>query len=181
MTSKELKRRDEITQKLVFARAYVMNGGDVESAAMIAFDASEREALRKGIAMRNDPQVAEEIDLLTEYIKPNVEVMHSRMLVELARIALSDIRNALDPETGAILPPKSWDDRAAAAIESLTQKASGDLTLKVANKTRAIEMYMRHLGMFKEDNEQQVPDPVADLLSYLSNGGSKPLPAIAND
>lgn len=161
-----------LERKLAFARAFFVCADAARAAREVGY--TKAKAAMVGGDLLADPVVTDELERLDALHAAHI---NRRMLVELARLALVDVRDLLNPVTGAPLPPGKWPDHAAAAVESVTTKVDGSITIKVASKSRSLETYMRHLGMFERDNRQKT-DPLADLLKTLHSGAAEPLPAI---
>lgn len=99
------------------------------------------------------------------------KITADRVLRELGKIAFSDIRNiATWTETGvAFVPSEEIDDMTAAAVQEVSEKSTYvagkkkdeeglvNVTMKVKmhDKVRALEMCARHLGMFKDDADDE--------------------------
>lgn len=109
-----------------------------------------------------------------------------RILRELVRVALVDIRQAFNDD-GTLKSPKDWPDDLAAAVAGLEVAeirdvdgtAIGNLKkFKLLNKMEAIDKAMRHLGLFELDNKQvneasQVSRE--DLDAIYANGAARML------
>lgn len=82
-------------------------------------------------------------------------VTADRVIREIAKVALLNPRNVVDPDTARVLPDATDDD--TAAIASVRVKtSSGDSgeseehEVKFADKLKALELLGRHLGMFND-------------------------------
>jgi phage terminase small subunit len=85
-----------------------------------------------------------------------------KIVLELARIAFSDVRNALDwgmkdTEKGPIQfvtlkDSKAVDDDTARVVSEVWQTNQG-IRFKLHDKPQALERLGRHLGMFKEEQK----------------------------
>lgn len=94
-------------------------------------------------------------------------ITQDRVLQELARLAFADLRKAYN-EDGTLKLPHEMDDDTAAALAGLetTSTAIGDMEdpatlatkkLKTWDKKGALELCMRHLGMFNDKLELTMP------------------------
>lgn len=91
------------------------------------------------------------------------EVTQDMVIKELAKIAFSDIRKLYN-DYGTIKMVKDIDDDTAGAISSLEtyeetigkgedkEKIGDTQKVKLLDKTKALELIGKHLGMFKETN-----------------------------
>jgi len=93
----------------------------------------------------------------------------ARVIKELARIGLSDVRKLFAAD-GSLKPMKDWDDETAAAVagldvvemaggakiggpEGVAHVAMYTKKLKLWDKNSALEKIAKHLGMFVEKHE----------------------------
>lgn len=100
------------------------------------------------------------------------EVTADRALVEIARLAFSDLRR-LFHKNGRLKHPNEWDDDTAAAIASVEivtrNRADGEVEhvhrIKLWDKARALEQLCKHLGLYQNQKPLEQPDhsPVSDL------------------
>ena len=109
---------------------------------------------------------------LQEAMKERTERTHitqDRVLQELARLAFSDLRKAYKDD-GSLKLPKEWDDDTAAAragVDTTTTSVGGGdeeapLSLatkkvKVFDKSAALTLAMRHLGLLNDKLELTLP------------------------
>lgn len=102
------------------------------------------------------------------------EITADRVLKELARIAFFDIRKLYD-ESGALKNPKDLDDDTAAALtgidiqETVIPGGEGAPVIttrkaKVIDRTGALTLAMRHLGMLKDRLEVEDVTGRADQM-----------------
>jgi phage terminase small subunit len=97
---------------------------------------------------------------------------------ELAKVGFSDIRKVVtwrpelvaEVQEGGEITTKVWQSRVtvldsseidadtAAAIESVSQGAQGQLRIKLHDKPAALEKLARALGMFRDRHEHTGPD-----------------------
>lgn len=87
-------------------------------------------------------------------LSENTGITAERVLQEISKIALSDIRSLLDGD-GNIRPVADWDDDAAAAVSGLDIQSSGAgaVTKKIKqwDKLAALEKLGRHLNLFDDE------------------------------
>jgi phage terminase small subunit len=102
----------------------------------------------------------------------------ARVVDELAKVGFSDIRKVVtwrpelvaEVQEGGEIATKVWqsrvtvldsseiDDDTAAAIESVSQGAQGQLRVRMHDKPAALEKLARALGMFRDRHEHVRPD-----------------------
>ena len=108
--------------------------------------------------------VAEAIEKAMKSRLKKIGVHAERVLTELARVGLSDIRSLYD-EDGRLKHPKDWDENTAAAIAGVEvmeefegkgkdKKHVGTTKkVRVFDKVRALESLGKHLGIFPSDKK----------------------------
>lgn len=109
-------------------------------------------------------------ELLAERSK-RTGVTADRVVRELARIAFLDPTRLADMDDATIRGDATEDDRAA--ISSVKIKRGDDFTereVKFSDKTKALELLGRHLGMFKDDINLNVSLP--KILDDIGAGKS---------
>lgn len=92
------------------------------------------------------------------------QITQDRVIQEIARLGLSDIRGVFS-ESGSLLPPGEWSDDLSAAVASIEvdqrKEPSEDgerytvTKLKLWDKNAALEKLCKHLGLYERDNEQK--------------------------
>lgn len=75
-----------------------------------------------------------------------------RVLIELAKIAFADPSDLIDPDSGEIIynPPHNVT-AAIASVRIRTTPTATDREIRMTDKTRALELLGKHLGMFAEN------------------------------
>lgn len=116
-----------------------------------------------GSRLLGNVKVQEYISEKQKEIEKRTEVTQDMIIKELAKIAFLDIRN-LYTENGQLKNVADMDDNTAGAISSLEtleeydgygddrEKIGDTQKVKLLDKTRALELLGKHLGMFKETN-----------------------------
>ena len=96
-----------------------------------------------------------------------------RVVREMARIGFLDARKLFD-QNGMQIPLHALDDDTAAAISAIEMGPGGTLRLKLADKNKALESLMRHLGGFERDNSQIKTTGQIDLALFFTELFRKP-------
>ena len=116
-----------------------------------------------GSRMLGNVKVKEYISEKQKEIEKRTEVTQDMIINELAKIAFIDIRGLYD-DKGNLKHIKDIDANIAGAISSLetleeysgygdNREKTGDTQkVKLLDKTKALELLGKHLGMFKETN-----------------------------
>jgi len=150
----------DLTEKqLIFAKEYLVCMNATESAIKAGY--SGKTAYSQGCRLLKNVKVKAYVD---EHLKERalqLDITPNRILEELGHIAFFNISNIFDgytlkhmeklPEsvTRAISSIKIREERGQAS------EVIADLTeVKANDKLKALEMLMKHLGMFGADNEQ---------------------------
>lgn len=104
-------------------------------------------------------------------------VDRSRVLAEIARIALADPRKLLD-ENGIPLRLADLPDDIVAALDAVQMQPDGTAQYRLARKAPALDMLAKHLGLYEQDNRQKA-DSLADALARLATDTTAPSARIA--
>ena len=94
-----------------------------------------------------------------------------RVLLELGKVAFVNPTDLIDPENGSVKETASTEDRAAIAAIRVKQIPTEcgmgvEREVRMADKLKALEMCGRHLGMFKDNPETNVPVTVVINYDY---------------
>lgn len=123
---------------------------------------SQHTAKQQGSRLLTNAAVRAEIERRTAKVAAKSELTLEKVLVELARIAFSDIRKVVKWGNGvvvksgddkvivngiAVIPSDQIDDDTAAAIAVVSQSAKGALRVKLHDKRAALVDLGRHLGL----------------------------------
>lgn len=151
-----------------FIDAYLTNGRNGTQAAITA-GFSAKSAHVTASQLLKDPKVAGAVAIRVENAQAITGLTVERTLQEVARLAFFDSRKLFRPD-GSMIPVHELDEDTAAAVAALehdditigegaTLKTVGTTRkLKFHSKTTALEMGMRHLGLYEKDNRQRGPD-----------------------
>lgn len=134
----------------VFVREYLLDLNATAAARRAGY--SERTADRIGPELLGKNWVAAAIAAAQAERAERTQVTADRVLTELARIGLSDVR-ALFDDDGRLLPVAKLPAHVAAAVSSVEVVSGSDgavTKIKLWDKPRALEMIGKHLGMFRD-------------------------------
>lgn len=87
-------------------------------------------------------------------------VSEDRVIMELAKIAFANPADVIDADTGGIRDDVRPEDLAAVASVKVREGRVEEREVRMADKTRALELLGRHLGMFKDNVEVRGAVPV---------------------
>jgi len=161
-----------------FVQEYLIDLNATQAARRAGY--SERQCGVIGYENLKKPQISVRIKQAMDERAARVHITQDRVLQELARLAFSDLRKAFKDD-GSLKLPNEWDDDTAAAMAGVdTQTSSvhgGDeeaplsLTtkkVKVFDKSAALTLAMRHLGMLNDKLE--VTTPMVRVKDYTGRG-----------
>lgn len=185
-------------RRLAFARAYVANGRDGPAAYReVGFSAAKSVtvASRASVLLRNDDVQREIRRLESEAIEDyrrKAGITLERTLSGVGAMAFYDPRNLFN-EDGSPKDISELDDVTAMAIEGLdiqeTHDEAGNVVarvrkIKLAKRTPALDMLMKHLGGYREDNSQRgqaAANALVDLLSSMRRSTIPVVRQVGND
>ena len=171
-------KRSAEDKKRLFVEVYLSNGGNATDAAL-AVGYKKAGAGVQGCRMLKDAKVQAILSKRTGEVFDTFQITTERTLRELARLAYSDIRKLFN-EDGSMKAINELDDDTAAAIASIeTDEIRVDGTvvgytrkIKLNDKRGALDMAMKHRGLYELDNEQ-IANPLTELIEKISAGGSR--------
>lgn len=173
-------------RKEAFCGEYIIDFNAYQSAIRAGY--SEKSARHMGCMMLQEPAIIERVQQLIAERSQRTEITADRVLREVARIGLSDVRR-LFTKTGTMVPIHELDDDTAAAVANIEvmeeYQGRGDdrvlvghvKKIKLWDKNSAAEKLMKHLGLFEKDNKQAI-DPLMELLASLTGKVVAPTAAI---
>lgn len=144
-----------------FCREYLIDLNGTQAAVRAGY--SKRTANEQAVRILANVSVRSRIEELMRERNSRVEITADRVLKELARIAFFDIRKLYD-DSGNLKNPKDLDDDTAAALVGIDIQETtigGDdgapvittRKAKVIERTGALTLAMRHLGMLTDKLE----------------------------
>lgn len=167
-----------------FTEEYLIDLNATQAARRAGYSA--RTAADIGRQLLRKAPVAERIQAAMAQRSVRARVTQDRVLQEVARLAFLDIRKAFNVD-GTLKPLHEMDDDTAAALAGLdavelSQDGApvGSLKkLKLADKKGALELLMRHMGMFNDRLKVagEAENPLTLLLKQIQGTA---LPVVAN-
>jgi phage terminase small subunit len=168
-------RPDGLTQReALFVLEYLKDQNATQAAIRISHSA--RSAHVTGCRYMARPLVVAAIAQHAKKLESKLEMSIERTLLEVTRIAYFDFGRLFD-EDGRLKAIADLDDDTRAALTEI--EAIGHITTRVksASKITALDMLMKHYGLYKKDNKQKgagVSDAVTGLLEAIRGGNSGP-------
>lgn len=86
----------------------------------------------------------------------------AKILREVDRLALSDLRGVYDTVQKRIKLPHELDDATAAAVKSFKIDEFGRIEYTFHDKRGSLDMAMKHLGLYEKDNAQK-PSEIREI------------------
>lgn len=143
-----------------------------------------------GRQLITNPNVATAIEAAKDARSERTGIDADRTLLEVARLAFSDIRKVVTA-TGRLIPIEALDDDTAAAVQSVkvVTRQGSDVDsdgnrvieyvheIRLADKNSAVDKAMRHVGGYAEDNRQK--SPVSELSRHLQKAIAERLRALS--
>ena len=163
-----MRERDRL-----FAEEYIIDRNACAAAIRAGFSPKTAKDASKWIHPDHPekPQVRALIDQLNAERSRRTGVTADRVLAELAKIAFVNADDLIDTDTARVLPNASKDDKAA--IQSVTVKSGKveEREVKLADKTRALELLGKHLGMFaaSDRGQEDALGKLDDILKEFKN------------
>lgn len=137
-------------KKVLFANAYLSNGGNKTQAAVTAGYKPGRAAEKAGQRLSQDVVVKELIKQGHEKAAAIAGLTVERTLLELARLAYSSPK-ALKDAKGKWLPLEKLSDDAAASIASIEEEPITKV-IKVNGKEKTVAGFMRKVRMWDKNS-----------------------------
>lgn len=149
------------------AQARAKGSSEVDAYAKAGYKSCDANAAR--LFKRKD--VKARVDELMNRAVARTEITVERVLREMGCIAFADPRRIFNDDHD-LRPMSEWPDDLAPAIASITKTATGTLTVRLCDKSKALEMLGRSLAMFKDKLEINRPtDDMTDveLATYIEH------------
>ena len=147
---------------------------------------SDLTARTNGSKLLTNTNIQEYISKKQEEIEKRTEVTQDMVIKELAKIAFLDIRK-LYTENGQLRNVADIDDDTAGAISSLEtleeyngygddrEKIGDTQKVKLLDKTKALELLGRHLGIFNDKldvnvkEKEEKKNAISDILNQMQS------------
>lgn len=119
------------------------------------------------------PRVRAEIDKALAARSRRTGITADRVLMELAKVAFADIADVVDLDSGEILPDnRKADTSAIASIKIKQTPTTTEREIRMTDRTRALELLGKHLGIFAENVNIAATVPVIadDIKGAAADG-----------
>jgi len=182
----------ELTPKqAAFVREYLIDLNATQAAIRAGF--SEKTAGRQAVELLNKTHVKAAVDAASAKRAEKLEISAERVLTEISRMAFYDpldlieiIRDALPDEIaddvklsedGKIITGlrcaqdiKHLPENVRRAIVGWGYDRNQNFTIKLADKSKALDQLARHLALYNDKVEVSVTDALAERLERAARG-----------
>lgn len=165
-----------------FVDEYIIDFNATQAYLRAGYDCTEETARRNASRLLTNADMQAAIAERNEAARSRLELSKERILLEVTRLALVDVRKLYHAD-GRLKRPHELDEDTAAAVASFeTVHASGDdmpldiKKLKLTDKKGSLELLMRHLGLLNDKLNLgvQPENPLAALLQRLTPKAFEP-------
>lgn len=146
-----------------FCEEYMIDLNATQAAIRAGY--SVKTATEQGARLLTNVNVSREIEKLQAIQSRRTGITADRVIRELAKIAFVDPNRVIDPVDGTVRDDASPEDRAA--IQGVKVKrsesdtgSSSENEVKLYDKTKALELLGKHLGLFSDKVDLNVAQPI---------------------
>ena len=140
-------------RKAVFTEAYIGNGHNATQAAITA-GYSAKTAYSQGQRLLKDVETSAALAKAAERGGKAAGLVADRVVEQIRRVTEADPRKLFHPD-GSPKWVHELDDDTAAAVSSVEVAADGSQKIKLCDKNSALNMALKHLGLYERDNAQR--------------------------
>lgn len=167
------------TKQAQFVQEYLIDLNATQAAIRAGY--SKNTAVAQASRLLANVNVASAVETAMAARAERTHITQDRVLQELARIAFFDIRRLYNAD-GTLKRPHELDDEAAAVLSGIdvVEMGGGDESVpfttkkaKVFDKTSALTLAMRHLGMLKDKVEHSGSLTLESLVAGTGSPGSE--------
>ncbi|QQX91325.1 terminase small subunit [Gluconobacter sphaericus] len=145
-----------------FVEEYLVDLNAAQAAIRAGY--SQKTARTQGQRLLTNADIQDAVSEAQKSRSARTQITQDRVIQEIARLGLSDVRKLFD-DGGRLFQPHEWDDDTAAAVASIEvdqRKEPGEdgerytvTKIKAWDKNAALEKLCKHLGLYERDNEQK--------------------------
>ena len=142
----------------LFAQEFLVDLNATQAAIRAGY--SPNTANEQAVRLMAKPEVKAEVERLQAQSANTLQISRERVLLELSKIAFSDIKKLYQTnqrkfvyKSVSDIPDEFWP--AISAIKITPSEWGDSIHITLHNKIGALEMLGRHLGLFEADNAQK--------------------------
>jgi phage terminase small subunit len=136
-----------------------------------------KHAARQAVRLLEMPDIQNALTIKKKQISSKLEISQQRTLLEIGRIAFSDIRKYFNEE-GQLRKPSELDDDASAVVSAVeSEELTADnmhigftKKIKLWDKNRALEMLAKHYGLLGDEDKNDMKFHVTIKKAGADNG-----------
>ena len=136
-----------------FVNCYLANGHNATQAA-IAAGYSPKTAYSQGQRLLKDVETSAALAKAAETGGKAAGLVADRVVEQIRRVTEADPCKLFHPD-GSPKRVHELDDDTAAAVSSVEVAADGSQKIKLCDKNSALNMALKHLGLYERDNAQR--------------------------
>ena len=154
-------RENLLTEKQQrFVDEYIVDLNATRAAIRAGY--SPKTAESQGARLLRNAKVQEAVRNAKQSRQERTRVTADQTVREIARLAFADPRRLVN-EDGSVKALYELDEDLAAAVSSVEVDEYGKVKYKLRPKTQALDMLMKHLGLYERDNAQKPPAVIQEI------------------
>ena len=154
-------RENLLTEKQQrFVDEYIVDLNATRAAIRAGY--SPKTAESQGARLLRNAKVQEAVRNAKQSRQERTRVTADQTVREIARIAFADPRGLVN-EKGGAKSLHELDDNLAAAVSSIEVDEYGKVKYKLWVKNQALDMLMKHMGLYEKDNSQSAPPVIQEI------------------
>ena len=146
-----------------FCEEYMIDLNATQAAIRAGY--SVKTAQEQGARLLSNVMVSREIEKLQAIQSRRTGITADRVIRELAKIAFVDPDRVINPDDGTVKADATDEDKAA--IQGVKVKRSSSMNgdsfeneVKLYDKTKALELLGKHLGLFSDKFDLNISQPI---------------------
>jgi len=134
--------------------------------AAIAAGYSPRTASAMAYKLVRHPSVKAELARRRAQQAKKMEITQEKVLQEIARVAFANMGDFASWGNGLCILKPSLDVDAK-VVESVKVDTQGNVSIKLHNKLKALDMLCKHLGLYEETKDESARQALIELMERL--------------
>ena len=177
--TKSALEREELTPKqALFVREYLVDLNGTQAAIRAGY--SKKTAASQAERLLRNVEIARAVQAGMDRRASSIEINATRVLQEIAKLAFFDPRKLLNSD-GSPKPIQDLDDETAMAVAGIDIVTKGNddlgyadiLKIKLADKSKNLELLGRHLKLFTDKVELDVGGELAKRMKEARERSSR--------